>query len=100
MKNHKLVNGQLVKTNKTFSDLNGKQKEKISQWLYESYLKFYKENSRIPIKKDDNVILEYVFEKIDKYNIWIPEHEIKKYFFSRKNKLNKRLEKEINSIIL
>ena len=100
MKNHKLTNGQLLKTNKTFSDLKMKQKEKINQWLHESYLKFYKENFRIPTKKDDNVILEYIFEKINENNIWIPKYEIKKYFFSIKNKLNKRLEKEINSIIL
>ncbi len=100
MKNYKLTNGQLLKTNKTFSDLKMKQKEKINQWLHESYLKFYKENSRIPTKKDDNIILEYVFKKINKNNIWISEHEIKKYFFSRKNKLNKKLENEINSSIL
>ncbi|MFA6941315.1 MAG: hypothetical protein WCQ54_10095 [Clostridiaceae bacterium] len=44
--------------------------------------------------KRDNVILEYVFDKIEEAGIWIPEDEIYKYYSSRKNKLLKKLQKE------
>lgn len=37
MKNHKMVNGKLLQTNKSFSQLKEKQKIKINGWLYDKY---------------------------------------------------------------
>lgn len=33
-KNHKMVDGRLLKTDKSFSDLKMSQREKIAGWLY------------------------------------------------------------------
>lgn len=35
MKNHKIVNGWLIQTNKKFSQLKQRQKEKINEWKYD-----------------------------------------------------------------
>ena len=34
-----MVNGQLLQMNKPYSQLKNKQKEKISNWMYEAYKK-------------------------------------------------------------
>ena len=39
MSKHKMVNGQLLQMNKPYSQLKNKQKEKISNWMYEAYKK-------------------------------------------------------------
>ncbi len=39
MRNHEWVNGKLLQTNKKYSHLKLKQKEKIYQWMYDSYRK-------------------------------------------------------------
>lgn len=93
-KNHQMVNGRLLQTDKKFSALKEKQKMKINEWFYEAYRKCYLESGKIPTKKNDNEILSYVFAKIDEAQIWIPSGEIYGYFHRRKNKLLKRLKKE------
>lgn len=40
MKNHRKINGQLLQTNKKFSQLKEKQKLKINEWLYEAYIEY------------------------------------------------------------
>ena len=39
-----MVNGQLLQMNKPYSQLKNKQKEKISNWMYEAYKKQEREN--------------------------------------------------------
>ncbi len=36
MSKHKMVNGQLLQMNKSYSQLKNKQKEKISNWMNEA----------------------------------------------------------------
>ena len=43
-KNHKMVNGRLIKTDKSFADLKLSQKEKISDWFFEEYYSLFKSN--------------------------------------------------------
>lgn len=95
-KNHKMVNGRLLQTDKKFSDLKEKQKTKIAEWIYEAYRKCYVESGKIPTKKNDSEILSYVFAKIDEAQIWIPDGEIYAYYHKRTGKLQKRLEKEFS----
>lgn len=35
MKNHEMVDGKLLQTNKKYSQLKQKQKDKIAVWMYE-----------------------------------------------------------------
>ncbi len=99
-KNHKMVEGRLLQMDKKFSALKEKQKTKIAEWFYEAYRKCYLESGKMPGKRDNEKILEYVFHKIDEAGIWIPNREIYAYYNSRKRKLQKRLEKEFAEKLL
>ena len=99
-KNHKMVEGRLLQMDKKFSALKEKQKTKIAEWFYEAYRKCYLESGKIPGKRDNEKILEYVFCRINEAEIWIPNREIYAYYNSRKRKLQKRLEKEFEEKLL
>ncbi len=62
--------------------------------MYEAYQKCYLESGKIPDKQMENMVLDYVFCKIDDAGIWIPDVEIYRYYHSMKNKLSKHLKKE------
>lgn len=94
-KNHKIINGRLLQTDKKFSSLKRKQIEKISEWFYEAYRQCYVTSGKIPGKKEDEEILSYVFSKINEAGIWIPSGEVHAYYRNKKNKLLKRLKKEV-----
>ena len=93
MKNHKLINGQLLQMNKKFSHLKQAQKEKIAEWLYEAYRRYCVVNSRTPNKEGDAEIIRDVLQKLTEQSIWLPESEIWSYYQSKKNHLRERLEK-------
>ena len=94
MKNHIRVDGKLLQTNKKYAQLKLKQKERIHGWMYTAYRKQYIRNGKSPEGEDDEEILEYVMEKIENADIWIPEKEVRKHYFSIKNNLKKRLNRE------
>ncbi len=94
-KNHQIVNGRLLQTDKRFSQLKQTQKEKINEWLYQEYAAMYRKIGKIPDARHNDKILFAVMEKIDGAQIWIPLGEVEKYFFSRKNAFRKRIEKEM-----
>ena len=94
-KNHQMIDGRLLQMDKRFSALKEKQKAKIAEWFYEAYSKCYVDFGKIPGKQEDDIILGYVFQKIDEAQIWIPDGEIYAYY-KRKGKLQKRLEKEFS----
>lgn len=93
-KNHIMVNGKLIQTDKRFSALKERQKAKIAEWFYEAYRKCYMESGKLPDTPVEDKILDYVFKKIEEAEIWIPDGEIHAYFHRRKRKLENRLKKE------
>lgn len=94
-KNHKVIDGRLVRTDKSFSDLKRKQQEKINVWLYEEYAKLYEQNGLPPDKKHTNKIVNIVSEKIEASDIWLPVCELEKYYLSRRNHYRRRYEKSM-----
>lgn len=88
MSKHKMVNGQLLQMNKPYSQLKNKQKEKISNWMYEAYKKQMAE------KLSNEEALQVVYDKIEDAKIWIPAHEVEKKYYSKKNQFKKRLAAE------
>ena len=88
MSKHMTVDGQLLQKNKTYSQLKNKQKEKVSNWMYEAY----KRQERYQLSDED--ALQYVFDKIDKAKIWIPGYEIETRYAAKKVQFRKRLERE------
>ena len=88
MKTHKMINGQLLNMNKRFSDLSKKQQDFIKGLFREKY----KELSSLKLKHSDmnDFILSSVNEEIENLGIWLPYHELKKAYYSYKNRLYKK----------
>ena len=93
MKNHMMVNGKLLQTNKKFSQLKNSQKQKINGWMYEEYEKLWDENGREPGRPQKEIIINDVYSKIEEAEIWLPFGELYKYYESHINKFRKRYEK-------
>jgi len=94
MKNHEWVNGKLLQTNKKYSQLKLKQKEKIHEWMYIAFRDSYKKTGKYPGKREDEEILAVVMDRIITADIWIPEYEVEKHYRKIKNNLNKRYKRE------
>ena len=92
-KNHQMINGKLLQTDKRFSGLKEKQKEKISGWLYDEYKRVYDRVGQPPGSSRNDEILDAAYVKIEEAEIWIPYGEVRKYFFSKKNAYRKRYDK-------
>ena len=93
-KNHEWIDGKLLQTDKKFSQLKQTQKEKINQWLYDEYKRIYDQVGKSPDSRRNDEILDAVYTKIQKAEIWIPYGEVRLYFFNRKNALRKRYDKD------
>ena len=85
MSKHKEVDGQLRQLNKSYSQLKASQKDRISNWMYEAYKRQATDGM------SDEEALQYVFEKIESAEIWIPDYEIEKRYVSKKNHFKKRM---------
>ena len=96
-KNHKVVDGRLIQTDKCFSALKNKQKEKINGWLFNEYSKIYDKIGLPPDSRWNSQILEAAYSKIEEAEIWIPYCEVEKYFYSRKTKFKNRYEKRLSA---
>ena len=94
-KNHKMVNGRLLKKDKSFADLKMSQREKIAGWLYEEYLSMFKANGNRYSKRFNGEILSNVYTKIQQAEIWLPYGELVKYYYSRKNQFEIRAKKNV-----
>ena len=85
MSKHKMVDGRLLQMDKSFGQLKQKQKEKISEWMYQAYRKQTSE------KLSDEEALQLVFDRIEEAKIWIPDYEILNRYRAKKNQFRKRL---------
>ena len=47
-KNHKMIDGKLLQTDKKYSHLKLKQKEKIAEWMYLETKAYYEKNYTFP----------------------------------------------------
>jgi len=80
-----MVDGRLLQMNKSYGQLKQKQKEKISEWMYQAYRKQTSE------KLSDEEALQLVFDRIEEAKIWIPDYEILNRYRAKKNQFRKRL---------
>mgnify|MGYP001080792503 CR=1 FL=1 len=94
MKNHIKVNGQLRQTNKKWTHLSQRQRERISNWLRIEYTKFVQVNRKRPKKYEHDEILREVMDQIEEHKIWIPYGEVKKYYLSKVSKWFRKIENE------
>lgn len=91
-KNHRKIDGRLLQTNKKYSNLKLKQKEKIYAWMFEETKIYHDRNGKCPEKKEeDEIIVDAVCDRIDKADIWIPYGEVLKHYRSIKVKICRRI---------
>ena len=86
MSKHIRVDGKLLQVNKRYSNLKQKQQAKIAGWMYEAFKKQMNE------KLSDDEALNYVYDKIEEAEIWVPYYEVEKRYRDKKPKFKKRYE--------
>ena len=94
MKNHEMVDGQLLQTNKKYAHLKLKQKEKIAEWMYEATKKYFEENDAFPTDKEMNDVVEVVYGRIVDAKIWIPYNEVYKHYKGKFSDIHSRIRRE------
>ena len=96
MKNHIYENGKLLQTNKKFSQLKQAQKEKIYNWLKASY----KESvlTKVPLKKQNDYVLDAVYEQIQSAEIWLPFNELEQFYYSKKARIRNKVLQELEGV--
>lgn len=92
MKNHEYRNGRIIQTNKKFSHLKQKQKEWISNLLREKYQAAIKDSGKKPSKQEKARLLQEVYNEIEEREIWLPYHELKRYFDSKLDSYKKNIQ--------
>ena len=90
-KNHRLIDGRLLQLDKKYSGLKNKQKDAIAKWLFEETRAYYEEHKRFPEGKDNDEVIQKVYEKTEEREIWIPYDEVYEHYLKKKNKINKRV---------
>lgn len=91
-KNHQKVGEKLIRTDKKYSHLKLKQKEKIYAWMLEEAKHYYDRTGKYPGKKaEDTAVVDVVYDRIEKAGIWIPYGEVFKHYKSIKAKLRRRI---------
>ena len=62
-KNHKMIDGRLLQTNKKYSQLKMKQKEKIAEWMFQTTRDYYMKKRTFPNDKHLEEVVDSVYEK-------------------------------------
>lgn len=96
-KNHIMVEGRLLRTDKRFSDLKESQKERIAQWMYNSFRSYVLKNDRLPDEYGSMDIIVEMCKRIENANIWIPDDAVDGYYMKHHRKMIKRLARELES---
>lgn len=88
----KKINGKLLQTDKKYSRLKLKQKVKIYLWMFGETKRFHDRNGKCPEKKDeDETIVDAVYDRIVKAEIWIPYGEVLKHYKGIKVRICRRI---------
>jgi 8-oxo-dGTP diphosphatase len=95
-KNHEMIDGRLLQTNKKYSQLKLKQKEKIAEWMFLVTRDYYTKKCTFPNDKHLEEVVDTVYEKIEDAEIWIPYGEVFKHYKSKRSNINKRVRKSLN----
>ena len=95
-KNHEMIDGKLLQTDKKYSQLKLKQKEKIADWMFQATRDYYTKKYVFPNEKHLEGMVNSVYEKIVAAEIWIPYGEVFKHYRSKRSDINKRVRKSLN----
>ena len=62
-KNHEMIDGKLLQTDKKYSQLKLKQKEKIAEWMFQVTRDYYTKKYVFPNEKHLEGMVNSVYEK-------------------------------------
>lgn len=96
MKNHERIDGRLLQTNKRYSNLKQKQKDTIAAWMYEETKRYYEKTGKYSDGYHSAAIVDAVYERIEKANIWIPYSEVEHHYRGKLTQINKRIRREVS----
>jgi hypothetical protein len=71
MKNHRIIEGKLLQTNKNWSQLKESQKTWIFEQIKNEHSEFIKRYGRLPVQKSKTIVLSAVWDLIIEREIWI-----------------------------
>ena len=95
-KNHEMIDGKLLQTDKKYAQLKLKQKEKIAEWMFQATRDYYMKKYTFPNVKHLEEVVDIVYEKIEDAEIWIPYGEVFKHYKSKRSDINKRIRRSLN----
>ena len=96
MKNHKVVDGHLLQTNKKYSHLKLKQKNRIAEWMYQETKAYYEKNYVFPNEAHLDDVVKKVYERIEQAEICIPYEEVRHHYKKKRSDLNSRVRRDLN----
>ena len=62
-KNHEMIDGKLLQTDKKYAQLKLKQKEKIAEWMFQATRDYYMKKCTFPRDKHLEEVVDSVYEK-------------------------------------
>ena len=77
-KNHEMIDGKLLQTDKKYAQLTLKQKEKIAEWMFQATRDYYMKKYTFPNDKHLEEVVDIVYEKIEDAEIWILQITLKR----------------------
>jgi sortase (surface protein transpeptidase) len=83
MKNHAWVDGQLLQTNKKWSQLKERQKTWIYETAKKEYDRFVFERGKQPVHGAKKALIERIYDLIIERGIWIPFGEVSRVLSRR-----------------
>ena len=63
-KNHEMIDGKLLQTDKKYAQLKLKQKEKIAEWMFQATRDYYMKKYTFPNDKHLEEVVDIVYEKL------------------------------------
>lgn len=97
MKNHQIVDGRLLQTNKKWGHLKQKQRTWIFETAKFEYLDFIEKNNKLPRKKHKEAVIDRVYEHINAKEIWIAYYEVKSHVGEFIDKQNRKYSLNTNA---
>ncbi|MGN0313266.1 MAG: 8-oxo-dGTP diphosphatase [Fusicatenibacter sp.] len=94
--NHEIVDGKLLQTDKKFSHLKLKQKERIAEWMYQETKAYYEKYYTFPGDQQIGNVVSKVYGRIVDADIWIPYGEVVKHYKKKRADINKRVKRSIS----
>ena len=97
-KNHEVLDGKRIQTNKKYSQLKLRQKEKIAEWMFLETKEYYTKNYTFPDETHIGEVIDRIYDKIKEAEIWIPYHEVFQRYRKKKVQIQNRVRRELSQM--